>query len=306
MSHSYVLFGIPIHSEFRLPELAEVPAAPRATLSISRGRVDPDLAGAIYGNRHFQMCGGDIKLSIPGVARFHVRDGVMIVVDPDPAATDKQIQLFLLGTAMGMACLQRGLLPLHANAIAMEGRAVGFAGASGVGKSTLAAHYLRHGDGVLADDICAVDLVGEDAVPIVHPGISRIRLWKQSLHLLEEGAGPLEPVHPGIDKFSWANPGRTEPMPLSALYILSRSDGEETMSVRRLHGGEAIRCLIEQTYRHDLLQTVPNYHFRIDQAFALAARVPVFAVCWPHDFAGLQANARQLREHALGQVACAT
>lgn len=301
MPYSYFLFGIAFRSEIRLPELVETIGASEATLSIRRARVDPDLAGATYINRNFQMLDDEIKLTIPGIARFHLRGGSEVDVDPDPSVPERQVNLYLLGAAMGLICLQRGLVPLHANAVEVEGRAVAFCGASGAGKSTLAAHYFKNGHDVLTDDVCVLDFTGEGAAPVVQPGISRIRLWDASLHVLGEDRGQFEAIGPGIDKYSWKTPSPVEPLKLGALYILTSHASDQPMAIRRLHGGEAISGVIEQIYRQDLLRLAPDFKFRFERALALAAQVPIFAVSWPHDFAALPANAQRLHEHVVRQ-----
>ena len=75
---------------------------------------------------------------------------------------------------------QRSLLPLHANAMVVEGRAIGFMGHPGAGKSTLAAWFHDRGFDVLADDVCVVT-PGPDGRPLAHPGIPRLRLWREAL-----------------------------------------------------------------------------------------------------------------------------
>ena len=57
---------------------------------------------------------------------------------------------------MGAALHQRGILPLHANAVEIDHRAVAFMGASGAGKSTLAAWFHDQGYPILADDVCVI------------------------------------------------------------------------------------------------------------------------------------------------------
>ena len=85
-----------------------------------------------------------------------MRDGNQIVIDAAPDATDRNVRLFLLGSALGALLHQRGLLPLHANAIDLGGGAVAFSGHSGAGKSTIAAWFHDRGHRILADDVCVV------------------------------------------------------------------------------------------------------------------------------------------------------
>ena len=79
-----------------------------------------------------------------------------IVAEPRQGVPDSNVRLFLLGSAMGALLHQRGLLPLHTNAVEVGGRAFAFMGKSGAGKSTLAAWFHDRGFRIVADDVCVV------------------------------------------------------------------------------------------------------------------------------------------------------
>ena len=90
------------------------------------------------------------------VARYLVSGGCEIIIEPHPTATEKDVRLFLLGSAMGALLLQRGIWPLHGSAIAGRSGAALFVGVSGSGKSTLVGAFHQRGFQVLADDVCAI------------------------------------------------------------------------------------------------------------------------------------------------------
>src|SRR5258708_9269606 len=94
---------------------------------------------------------------------------------------------------MGAIFHQRGLLPLHANAIEVGGQAVAFVGPSGAGKSTLAAYFRDRGYRVLCDDVCVVSF-GSDGEPLAWPGIPRIKLSGRALAALVRRVCDLERV----------------------------------------------------------------------------------------------------------------
>src|SRR6185437_8241442 len=82
-----------------------------------------------------------------------------------------------MGPVQAILWHQRGLLPLHASAISVNGKAVALAGPSGVGKSTLAAALVGN-HAVLADDICIIDPSDR---PTMLPSTPRLRLWREAL-----------------------------------------------------------------------------------------------------------------------------
>src|SRR5258708_39789946 len=99
---------------------------------------------------------------------------------------------------MGAIFHQRGLLPLHANAIEVGGQAVAFVGPSGAGKSTLAAYFRDRGYRVLCDDVWVVSF-GSDGEPLAWPGVPRVKLWGDALAAFCPRVGDLEPVFGGED-----------------------------------------------------------------------------------------------------------
>ena len=153
----YSCFDFCLRSEIPLAELVPAgEAGARAIVDVRLGRVPAELAGGRTAAKGLQVSGDAVMLTIEGIARYLVRGGREIVVDPAPGGSERNLRLFLLGSALGILCHQRGLLPLHANAIVAGGGAYAFAGRSGAGKSTLAAHFGRAGYEILCDDVCVI------------------------------------------------------------------------------------------------------------------------------------------------------
>jgi hypothetical protein len=166
--YSYRLFGFRLASDLEFPELPTAEGPGRADAEIRVGRLPPASAG---GSLPVPTAEG-AQFSIPDVARYAVLDGRRITVDPADGADPKNVRLYLLGSAMGLLLHQRGVLPLHANAVEIEGRAFAFMGPSGAGKSTLAAWFHDQGYRVVADDVCAVQFDGRSR-PTVSQGLPR-------------------------------------------------------------------------------------------------------------------------------------
>ena len=151
--HDYTVFGLKVRSELALPELAPDRTETPADVVIARGKI-PGLKSAEAG---LHVAGDALVLVVPEVARYAIRGGSSIVVEPETAdVPETNVRLFLLGSAFGALLHQRGLLPLHANAVEIDGSAVAFMGASGSGKSTLAMWLCDQGFRILADDVCVV------------------------------------------------------------------------------------------------------------------------------------------------------
>lgn len=289
--HRYRLFGLEIDSAITLPEIKPgTPGAP-ADLTIDYGTIPSSEAAASQ------------ILTIDDVARYFVCDGRTMIVEPAPGAGEANIRLFLLGTAMGIVIHQRGLMPLHANAIEIDGAAVAFMGPSGFGKSTLADWFIRQGYRMVADDVCAIRLV--DGVPMVEPGIPRLRLWEDALAARGTSSDGLalsfsgDPDYRKYDVPLPAAAGTDDALPLAAVYLLDR--GKE-LTLERMTGLAATQALFAHTYRGEFVREtgLPRTHMEI--CLAVASAAPCFRVerRWTHRDA-IEDN-RQLLDHARQQI----
>ena len=284
-----------IGSAIILPELREgdrdVPADLTIALgAIARGEGDPSDPSS-----HL--------LVIDGVARYMVRNGTSITVDPAASANEADIRLFLLGTAMGIVLHQRGLMPLHANAIEIGGSAVAFMGPSGYGKSTLADWFTRQGYRMVADDVCAIRL--ERGVPMVEPGIPRLRLWEDALAArgsTSDGLTRSFSRDPAYRKFDFPLPveaGTAAALPLAAVYLLDRGP---SLRLEPLSGLAAAQALFAHTYRGEYVRDAGSPRGHLEICMAIASVAPCFLAerRWSLDDAGV--DNLQLLDHARRQI----
>src|SRR3954464_14861332 len=141
---TYRLFGLNLRSEIGLAGLAPAVEAGVADVEIGFGRVP----SGDYPPGYSATAGGTL-LAVAKVGRYFIREGREIVIEPAEGASERNLRLFLLGSAFGALLHRRGPLPLHANAIDLGRRAVAFSGHSGAGKSTIAAWFHDRGYPVL-------------------------------------------------------------------------------------------------------------------------------------------------------------
>jgi hypothetical protein len=292
--HRYRLFGLTLQSAIPLPELAPLAAGGDPDVVIACGAVAlPEGGPRPVGGLRVTEGGGVIR--VKGVARYGIWGGARITIDPEPAVAAHNIRLFLLGSAMGALLHQRGIVPLHANAIDLDGRAIAFMGRSGSGKSTLAAAFHDAGWHVLSDDVCAV--TQGDGGFLAQPGIPRLRLWRDAI----ERSGRTVEEHPrafdDVDKYTVGIAGEAGgAVPLAALYVLAAPGGDD-FAIRRLSGGEAINALMANTYRGAFVKLVGDSHRHFETCIALAGKVPVFELARPWDGARVAETVARIEAH---------
>ena len=294
---TYRLFGLTVRSEIPLPELVPGGEEAEADVVIRLGTLPP-IEGETQGG--FTATGAGGVLNVAQAGRYLIRDGREILVEPDPAGSERQLRLFLLGSAFGAILHQRGLLPLHSNAMEIGGSAIAFMGASGAGKSTMAAWFHDRGHHVLADDVCVVTR-RSDGTPLAHPGIPRLRLWRDALEA--SGRDPQDHEHAFDDADKYNVRTRISesrpPLPLGAIYLLDRPEsGARQLAITRLQGLDAVEALVANTYRGSYVAKMGATQRHLLQCLELTRQVPVFRTerIWGTD--AFAEQARLLEEHA--------
>ena len=297
-SYDYALFGLNIRSELELGELAPsgFEGEPEVSIALQPLTDHDDPPG--YSARP-----DGTLLHVPEVGRYLIRDGREILVSPAIEATERDLRLFLLGSAFGALLHQRGLMPLHANAIDLGGRAIAFCGASGVGKSTLAAWFNDRGHPVLSDDVCVIDFDGAGRA-IARHGLRRLRLWKDALEATGRRISEFEPsfdrLREARDKYDVPIDGSRDPAPieLAAVYLLDRPSDGGTSAIVPLLGVAAVDALVSNTYRGGLLPGIGGIGDHLMTCVRIAGQVPIFRVERDWGRQAFEAGTLALEAHA--------
>ena len=295
------LFGLGVATEIPLPDLLTAEDAGEPDVTIRRGQVPPRPQGDTRMGLVVTPAGAILDTE---AGRYFIRDGREIIVEPGPDASERNVRLYLLGSAFGAILHQRGLLPLHANAIEIEGRAIAFMGHSGAGKSTMAAWFHDRGFRILADDVCVVTM--NESRPIAYPGIPRLRLWREALELSGREAGDYDRSFDDMDKYDVPTLAQevTTPIELDHVYLLKQADpASGSPGIRRLSGVEAVDALVANTYRGAFLPLMDGTKQHLLQCLALVNKVPIFTAERVWGFDTFDEQAQRLEAHARSVLA---
>jgi len=292
----YSVFGLHVRSELPLPELLAAPPGGQPDVIIRLGEVSP----GVDPGPGLQATDQGAVLTIDGIARYAIADGANIIVDPGAEVPETNIRLYLLGSAMGVLLHQRGLLPLHANAVEIDGKAFAFMGASGSGKSTLAAWFHDQGYPIIADDVCVVG-IAHDGRPQVHRGIARLRLWRDVLDATGRDSAGYARSFAGHDAPEKYDVPLTElspndgPIALAAVYLLDRGD---ELRIERLSGVDAAEAVFANTYRGAYVATAGNSMDHWSACAHLVVGTPIFRASRRWGLDDLDGQYGVLIEHA--------
>jgi hypothetical protein len=213
---------------------------------------------------------------------------------------------YLLGPVLGFVLRLRGVICLHASAVAVDGQAIALVGSPGAGKSTIAAAFAQCGFSVIADDVVALVEDGKDFQ--VQPGYPRLNLWSDSVRTLFGSEEALPRITPTWDKrylalgenrFGFAS----KPLPLGAVYVLaSREAALEAPVIDHLSGSDALAEFVTNTYVNYLL----DRHMRsreFDLLTRLVVRIPIRRVRPPADYSAFFDLSEAIANDARGAMA---
>jgi len=288
----YTAFGLSFASELIFPELHLTTEPPSVTIRYSSLKHIP--ISAPHKSKNHLIGPQQLLINIEGIAQFLVSNGTEIIIDPDKRASDKELRLFLLGSAMGAILHQRGFLPIHGNGIVINGECIIFAGHSGSGKSTLAAAFAQKGFQLMSDDVCAIKIPAISQ-PLVLPGHPHVKLWSDSLKHIRKQPEDHTQVRPDTDKY-FVPMGAAyyqQALPIKKIYTLHYHD-EQSIKFQTLNKLYSIIALKDYTYRHRMVKKLNQEKAHYLLCSRLLKTLAVIRVFRPKDFAMMDTLIEQI------------
>jgi hypothetical protein len=212
-------------------------------------------------------------------------DLARVVLHQDPTADPGLAAVLAAGSLPAFVILAGGSPLLHASAVEIDGQALAFVGASGMGKSTMATIMCASGGRLITDDVLRLDLDAGSVRCIL--GGTEARLRKSATELMT-AFGDEASARRTSDKRDALGlpPSRTERLPLAAIVVPRPVTGSDEVTLRRLSRMEALLMLsrfprIVGWEEASVLQQ--QFEFLAD----IVDRVPVFvgSVPWGPPFA---------------------
>ena len=207
------------------------------------------------------------RLSFRHEATFDMVAGTRVGYLPGPQWPGG-MPLAFFSTTVALTLAWRGLIPFHASAIEVGGRAFLLAGPPGAGKSTYAAGLLRLGAHLVSDDLSVLTPPDLTSAPRIYRGRPAMRLHPALAATV--GAHQCESV-PGDPrgKLLVRPAARTEAdsVPLGGFVLLGQAPRITTEQARLL--------LLGALFRPRWLGALPGHAQRVRAVMSLAGEVPV-------------------------------
>ncbi|WP_372022709.1 Hpr(Ser) kinase/phosphatase (plasmid) [Tistrella mobilis] len=256
-----------------IPELPDV--------DIRRVAALPEhLAGAVPVNGFVEATPDRLLVRMPGIGRFLAEEGRRLLIAGEAGVSDADLDYFAVRTPLAGLIHQRGELPLHAACLLPPGgrSAVAISGASGVGKSTLAAALLDRGWRFVADEVVRVTRDG-DGLPLAWPGTPTVALWPDAARMLGLGTADLPPAraqHGRVLRRTTPMPG---PVALGHVVLLDPHRAEDTGA---LTGVDRLETLAAEVFRPRQVRAMGRQAAHMAMMTRLAAQLRVWRMGAAH------------------------
>ena len=258
MTNQQRLYGLTVDSDRTLHQNRPVSASIDPDVSIRRGdpidtsdspppgRVLLRLATDRPYYSAVESESGDYVLRFHRTCDFRISGDLRRVSShPVCGSDDGVIDVLTTGALLAFLLYLRGHPVLHASAVDVGDSAIGFVGASGMGKSTLAALLCADGGQLITDDVLRLDL-SESGPPHVHLGATELRLRKGADSLASRfsyGGPELRTSADNRQVLRLANTA-ADKLPLAALVIPHPRHADPTLGIARLPRQEAVFALL--------------------------------------------------------------
>lgn len=277
MIYKYFSNGLNIQSEIAFPELIEFNHE-IDDVFIRFGSVPDKIDNTVFEGPFRQISQNDFLLNIKGVAKYFVKGGSEVIIDPCEGAEENTVRLYILSTIFGYLLHKNNILALHASSIVSNNEAIVFAGPSGSGKSTLALGLYKRGYEVINDDISSV-YFDKNEVPHVYPGYKHLKLWANSLE--SYGYRPINfgKIRAGLEKYSYPVSrlnSSIETIPLKAVFFLELSN--LSLNITEITDLRIYNFIQKNTFRYGLVKQIGKHNFHFQNSMKLAKQIKFFSI----------------------------
>lgn len=294
MVHKYLVSGLNVEASHRFPFLTD---------GWHEGSQNTDVVIEIFDFDHSSrptevVSGASFSFLAKEGLIFQIYDGRRISIYRGTHIADVDIAIYLLGSAWGALCHQRGLFPLHCSSIGFSNNAYAFIAESGGGKSTIAAGLSNLGLEHFCDDVAIVHLDSDNGA-VAHPMPKGIKLWREATEALGLNTQSLVTSDSRIEKYYVDAPlGSTDTkLQLKGIYMLSFGSVQNQASIKQLSASEALMGIYRNVYRVEWLHLLGNTKRVLSQARKITDRVPVYEFTRPRNFEKFAESTDLLANH---------
>ncbi len=201
-----------------------------------------------------------------------------------PATPASNIQHLLVDQLLPRLAAQLGHLVLHASGVEHNGHAYLFLGATGFGKSTLAASFLHDGYTLMTDDAICLEREGEEL--LARPLVKDLRLNPDSIAHLFAYPPWTSTVASYSAKMHVHCRGLRNglaPASLGGLFVLDPRPDPSEARIAPMLAAEACMALVENSFSLDI-HDLERASTKLEACALIASKARAFRMTYSHDY----------------------
>lgn len=281
----YEIYGIILESEFPIRPLSPVPGENdgREVIAVSEGDVEEEVmrilkeAGSV--ERKYEI-GMSVSAFFNRGGYYLIRGGREIIVKIRERYEYDTISSWILGFSVSMALLQKKVMNIHCSAIVFDEKAVLIAGTPGAGKSSAARRLIESGWRLMADDVAAARIEGDDCM--IYPAFPFQKLCSNEVKARELDLEEL--IYINEDKDKYLVPVKdifeASPKKLTYFFYIVKAPVEKLM-IEKMTGFNCFMTIRNNLFLHRLTGTWETEQEVINQCMAIASKCSIYLIVRP-------------------------
>ncbi len=240
-----------------------------------------------------------VVLRFVGLADFALNfETGHVTCTPEPDVPDEALADLQFNQVVPLIMGHQGELVLHASAVRIGDGVIAFLGATGRGKSTLAAAMARAGCPFLTDDGLILDQIGGRYVVRPRRPILRLRPDSEAaiLDLPETDFPDCDQLKTRVNARA-SIPFCDEALPLTALYFLPEPHPRNEPEIVPLPPSGALPALMGHSFILDV-EDRPRVRRHFENIADLARRADCYTLDYPRTYESLPSNVETIIGHA--------
>ena len=180
---------------------------------------------------------------------FEVLNGNEIIVTPYKYIDYKTLELFILGTGLGVIMIQNNTFPLHGAFVEYKGIGFGIVGESGAGKTSLATGITLESGKIITDDVMRVTY--SNGLPFVNPSYPSQKIWSSTAKALNIDITSSKPIMSRSEKYFIENELIFLSKSIQLQYIFEVVESDiESVQIVSMNEVEKLDLLLRNSYRY--------------------------------------------------------